>query len=402
VHRRDRSHTHGWLAAAAFGACLLVAGLLPLGAGGAEPRRTVVGTLLGTFKRPTYVAQAPGKPRLVFVVEQAGRVMLLRDGAPLATPFLDIRGIVLGPPDPGAGSEEGLLSIAFPPDYQQSGRFYVYFTNKDQAIEVDEFRVSPSDPRVADRTTRRRVIRIAHSQAQNHNGGQLQFGPRALLYFATGDGGAGQLANARDLESLLGKVIRIDPLPHAGRPYRIPRSNPYVGIPNRRPQIYAYGLRNPWRFSFDGKRIAIADVGQYSWEEVDMLPVPDARGVNFGWPKYEGDSLYPGNPPGPDPPDPPTFPLFTYPHEGGRCAIIGGYVVRDPSLPDLLGRYIYGDLCTGELRSFIPHVHAQEAVDDEPVGNIAGPEVTTFGEGLAGQIYYAERTGNVYQLVETP
>jgi glucose/arabinose dehydrogenase len=402
VHGKDPSHVHGWVAAATLAACLLAAALVPLGAGGATASGTVEGSLLGSYDHPTYVTQAPGDPQLVFVVEQPGRVMLIRNGQPLAQPFLDIRDLVFSVSDPGGDVEQGLLSIAFPPDYQQSGRFYAYFTNDDQAVEVDEFHVSPTDPEVADPASRRQVITIPHSNAPNHNGGQLQFGPNGhLLFFGTGDGGAGQLANARDLTSLLGKLIRIDPLPHGGQPYRIPPSNPYVGVPDRRPEIYAYGLRNPFRFSFDGGRIAIADVGRSKWEEVDMLPVADVSGVNFGWPKYEGDSLFAHNPPGPDPPDPPTFPLFVYPHDGGRCAIIGGYVVHDPSLPSLLGRYIYGDLCTGELRSFIPHVGAQEAVDDAPVG-ISGSEITTFGEGLAGQIYYAERTGNVYQLVETP
>ena len=402
MHRRDPSRARHGLAVAALGAALLVAAVLPLGAGGAARPPRIEGALLGTFDQPTFVTQAPGEPQLVFVVEQPGRVMLVRDGQELATPFLDIQDLVLSVADSGGGGEEGLLSIAFPPDYQQSRLFYVYFTNNNQAVEIDEFHVSKTDPEVADPTTRRRVIAIPHANAQNHNGGQLQFGPNGhLLYFATGDGGAGQLANARDLQSLLGKLIRIDPRPDGGQLYGIPHTNPYVGIPDRRPEIYAYGLRNPFRFSFDGRRIAIGDVGQGSWEEVDMLPVSDVSGANFGWPKWEGDVLYPGNPSGPDPPDPPTFPLFVYPHEGGRCAIIGGYVVRDPSLPSLYGRYLYGDLCTGEIRSFIPHVNAQQAVDDAPVG-IAGQPITTFGEGLDGEIYYAERAGNVYQLLETP
>jgi glucose/arabinose dehydrogenase len=373
------------------------------GTGQARSTVTVQPVHLGNFQRPTYITQAPGASGLVFVVEQPGRVRLLRLGVKLARPFLDIRDIVLGPGDAGAGSEEGLLSIAFPPDYQQSGRFYVYFTNNAQAIEVDEFQVSPADPEVADRTTRRRVIRIPHSAAQNHNGGQLYFGPSSdLLYFATGDGGAGQSANARELDNLLGKVIRIDPRQHGTEPYRVPSTNPYVGVSGRRPEIFAYGLRNPFRFSFDGNRMAIADVGQSSWEEVDMLPLADVRGANFGWPKYEGDSLYPNNPPGPDPPDPPTFPLFTYPHTGSRCAIIGGYVIRDAALPSLLGRYIYGDHCSGEVRSFIPNVRTQEAVDDSPVGTLSAPELTSFGQGNAGQIYYALQTGQVYRLKETP
>src|SRR5262249_36910858 len=163
---------------------------LPLGAGAAQ-RRTIEADLLGTFDSPTFVTQAPGEPQLVFVVEQPGRVMLLQNGKRLATPFLDIQDLVLSVADAGGGGEEGLVSIAFPHDYQQSGLFYVYFTNNSQAIEIDEFHVSATDPQVADRSSRRRVITIPHASEQNHNGGQLEFGPNGhLLYFATGDGGA--------------------------------------------------------------------------------------------------------------------------------------------------------------------------------------------------------------------
>jgi glucose/arabinose dehydrogenase len=360
------------------------------------------GALLGEFDRPMYVTQAPGEPNLVFVVELTGRVMLLRNGEPRTKPFLDIQDLVLAPPT-GAG-DQGLLSIAFPPDYQQTHLFYVYFTDRRGAIEVDEFRTSPSNPLVALRSTRRQVIRIPHALSDQHYGGQLQFGPGGLLYFATGDGAAGRGGKpvaARKLDRLLGKVVRIDPRAHGGEPYRVPTTNPYVGDPDRRPEIFAYGLRNPWRFSFDGGRIAIGDVGQASWEEVDMLPISAARGANFGWPQYEGDTLWPGNPAGFPAPDPPTFPMFAYAHTDGRCAIIGGYVVHDPSLPDLAGRYIYGDHCTGEIRSFIPHVGSQQATDDAPVGSVTAPEMTTFGEGIDGQIYYAELHGDVFQLEET-
>jgi glucose/arabinose dehydrogenase len=398
VHAGKHLCPRSWRLAAGLAAVVALAAALTAGAAGAASG-TFQGVRLGTFDKPMDVTQAPGEPNLVFVVEEKGKVMLLRNGQPLAHPFLDITNLVLAPPT-GAG-DQGLLSIAFPPDYQQSHRFYVYFTDHQGASVVDEFQTSAQNPVVARRSTRRQVIRIPHAASDQHYGGQLQFGPDGLLYFATGDGGSTPAA-ARKLDNLLGKVIRIDPRAHGSEPYRIPTANPYVGDPDRRPEIFAYGLRNPWRFSFDGRSIAIGDVGAGNWEEVDMLPIGTARGANFGWPQYEGDVPWPGNPGGPVAPDPPTFPMFTYAHTGGRCAIIGGYVVHDPNLPDLAGRYIYGDLCTGEVRSFVPHVGSQQATDDAPVGSVSAPEMTTFGEGIDGQIYYAELpSGDVFQLEET-
>lgn len=344
---------------------------------------------IGTFESPTYVAVAPGKRNFLFVVERRGRIQLLRNEVRTARPFLNIENIVL------AGGEQGLLSVAFPPDYDSSGRFYVAFTNKRGNIEIDEFMRS-ANPRRADRRSRRRVLVIRHPDATNHNGGQLQFGPDGHLYISTGDGGnvfpRGEAA--RDLKSLLGKILRINPRPGARRPYRIPRSNPFVGQPGRRNEIFAYGLRNPWRFSFDGNRIAIGDVGQGQREEVNLLHRRDAAGANFGWPEYEGDLVFDEDRPGPHPP---TFPMFVYGHGGGHCAITGGYVVRDRNLPALLGRYLYSDYCTGEIRSFKPRVRLQQARGDRPTG-IVLPLLSSFGEGFGGKIYAAQISGKVWHL----
>jgi len=206
---------------------------------------------------------------------------------------------------------------------------------------------------------------------------------------------------ARDLESLLGKILRIRPVETGGRPYGIPAGNPFVGREGR-DEIFAYGLRNPWRFSFDRGRIAIADVGQGLQEEVNLLPNRDASGVNFGWPQFEGDLVFDSTRPGPDPA---TFPLFVYDHSDGRCAIIGGYIVRDPSLPALRGRYLYGDSCTGEIRSFIPwtipQTGEQVAVRDVPAG-ITLPRLSTFGVGFGGKIYAAQISGEVWRLDPPP
>ena len=389
---------------------LALAGLVALGAllasasfGGSGVRAggpAFHGELVGTFVRPTHVTAEPSHPDLLYVVEQRGTVVALRDERRLSERFLDIRDIVLAQNDPGGGTEQGLLSIAFPPDHADSGLFYVFFTNGDGDIEVDEFERSAADPAVADPASRRTVIVIPHRDAQNHNGGQLQFGPGGFLFFATGDGGASTRLrgiHARDPESLLGKLIRIDPRRRGARPYRSPNTNPYVGVAGR-DEIYSYGLRNPYRFSFEGNRLALGDVGQVSREEVNVLGAGQARGANFGWPEYEGDLLWAPDLPGADPP---TFPMHVYSHDSGGCAVIGGYVVRDPGLPALGGRYLYGDFCLGQLRSFVPNVALQEARGDAPLG-VAAPQLNTFGQGVGGQIYYALLSGEVFRLEAGP
>ena len=346
---------------------------------------------IGTFKNPVHVAVAPGASRLLFVVERPGRIRVLRDHVKLSRPFLDIADIVLGLPDAGAGGEEGLLSVAFAPDYAASGRLYVCFTNRDGNVEVDEFRRMAGSSTQADRTTRRRVLVIPHPTAGNHNGGQLAFGPDGYLYISVGDGGGGQPPGepAHKLDNLLGKILRIDPRRDGMRAFTVPSDNPFVGRPGR-DEIFAYGLRNPWRFAFDGMRLALSDVGQQSLEEVNILTIGDARGANFGWPQYEGDEVFDATRPGPDAP---TFPIFTYAHTQDRCAIIGGFVVRGRRLPSLRGRYIYGDACTGEVRSFVPNVATQDASDDRPIGVAALPGLSSFGRGLHGRIYLAQTTG---------
>jgi glucose/arabinose dehydrogenase len=350
--------------------------------------------LIGNFAGPTHVAVAPGQPRLLFVVERPGRIQVLRDEVQLPRPFLDIADLVLGQPDPGAGNEEGLLSVAFPPNYDSSGRFYVIFTNNDGNVELNEFMRSANNSARADRGSRRVVLVIPHPGATNHNGGQLQFGPDGRLYISVGDGGAGPPRGepARDLNSLLGKILRIDPLPGPAGPYRIPRSNPFVG--EGRGEVFAYGLRNPWRFSFDGGRIAIGDVGQFRREEINFLRLRDARGVNFGWPQYEGNLVFDDTRPGPHPAK---FPIRVYGHGGNRCAVVGGYVVRDPNLAALVGRYLYGDACTGVIRSFIPRVGVQQAADDRATGLML-PRISSFGQGFGGKLYTTQITGEVFRL----
>jgi hypothetical protein len=248
------------------------------------------------------------------------------------------------------------------------------------------------------------VIRIPHPVNANHNGGQMQF-LGDLLYFGTGDGGSGgdPPNNAQNKEVLLGKLLRIDPRPSGGRPYTVPASNPFVGKPGR-DEIYSYGLRNPFRFSFDrvsGRqpRIAIGDVGQNRFEELDYTTVAAASGANFGWDAFEGFHAYEDENSGTPDPGGTTKPIFAYSHSrgGGSCSIIGGYVVADRRLRSLYKRYVYADLCEGQIRSLVPHL--RRAAHDHRVGlHVSSP--TSFGEDDRHHLYVASLEGPVYRIVE--
>lgn len=380
----------------------LAAGLLALSlalpaCGSAKPPDAGVGLKrVGSFDEPVYVTGAPGFPKLLFVVEQGGRIEVTRSGRRVGHPFLDISGLVQ------SGGERGLLSVAFPPDYPRSRRFYVYYTDHAGNIRVDEFR-RKSATRAA-RGSRRAVIDIPHPVNANHNGGQLQF-LGDLLYLGTGDGGSGgdPPNNAQNTDVLLGKLLRIDPRPSHGRPYSIPPDNPFAGGKGGRPEIYSYGLRNPFRFSFDRvsdpgqPRLAIGDVGQSRFEEVDYTTVAGAAGANFGWDAFEGFAPYRDENSGTPDPGGTVKPIFAYPHSrAGSCSVIGGYVVGDPRLPSLHGRYVYADLCEGQLRSLVPRLH--EVVGDRPLGlRVSSP--SSFGEDDRGRIYVCSLEGPVYRLV---
>ena len=367
------------------------------GKGAAAAHRTDKGVGLkriGEFESPVYVTGAPGFPRLLFVVEQGGTVRVLRGGHKLGRPFLDIHDLI------SSGGERGLLSIAFPPDYKRSRRFYVYYTDPQGNIRVDELK-RRSATRAA-RDSRRAVIEIPHPVNANHNGGQLQFLGN-LLYLGTGDGGSGgdPPNNAQNRDSLLGKLLRIDPRPSHGKPYSIPADNPFVGRPGR-DEIYSYGLRNPFRFSFDtvsasSPRIAIGDVGQNRVEEIDYRTVPSASGANFGWDAFEGFSPYREENGGTPDPGGTVKPIFAYPHSrGNSCSIIGGYVVGDRHLPSLYKRYVYADLCEGRLRSLLPGL--RRATGERELG-LAVSTPSSFGEDTHGHVYVASLDGPVYRLV---
>jgi glucose/arabinose dehydrogenase len=378
------------LRAAAVLAAIALAGLTACGAGGSQEderagtrEARVAGKgvglkQIGSFEDPVYVTGAPGYPKLLFVVEQGGEVRVLRGGRKLGTPFLDVSGLI------SFGGERGLLSIAFPPDYKDSGRFYVYYTDPQGDIKVDEFK-RKSATRAA-RGSRRAVVEIPHRANSNHNGGQLQFLGN-LLYFGTGDGGSGgdPPNNAQNRQSRLGKLLRIDPRRSGAQP-----------------EIYSYGLRNPFRFSFDRvtasqPRIVIGDVGQNRVEEIDYTTVAAAKGANFGWDAFEGSSPYRDENSGTPDPGGTVKPIFAYPHSrGGSCTVIGGYVVGDRRLRSLYKRYVYADLCEGELRSLVPHLRG--ASNDRKLGlSVSTP--SSFGEDTRGRIYVASLEGPVYRLV---
>jgi glucose/arabinose dehydrogenase len=348
---------------------------------------------VGTFTQPVYATAPPGDTRRVMVVEQRGRIMVVRDGRTLAAPFLDIRSRVL---DSG---EQGLLSVAFPPDYATSRRFYVYRTARDGTTnDVVEFRRSRSNPNRADPDSARIVLRMANLEA-NHNGGLLMFRPNGLLYVGTGDGGSGgdphgAVGNGQDLGSLLGKILRIDPRASGGRRYTVPRSNPFVGRGGARAEIYAYGLRNPWRFSFDRRTgaLAIGDVGQGVVEEIDYMRPGHAAGVNFGWRVWEGRrKQFPT-----EAARGAVFPVIEHTHAEGFCAITGGYVVRDRAVPSLFGRYVYSDLCDSQIR--VTTLRPGSAPRGTPLALPALKSVVSFGEDARGRVYVVSIAGPVYRL----
>jgi glucose/arabinose dehydrogenase len=338
------------------------------------------------FDKPTLVAAPEGAGDLAFVVEREGRVKLLEGERKRGT-FLNMERWV-----GCCRIETGMFSIAFPPDYERTRRFYVYFTNKQENIEIDEFKRSKNHARKADRGSRRKLIEIKQTGPVNHNGGTVAIGPDGMLYAATGDGGRfdDPSTNGQRKGSLLGKLLRIDPRKGKRRPYRIPRSNPYVGEKGQN-EIYARGLRNPFRFSFDGNRILIADVGQNRREEVDIERLKKARGANFGWPAFEGTLRFRPMRIGHH-----DKPAHQYSHSGGACSITGGNVIRDPRLGGLRGRYIYGDYCSGFIRTFIPRPAGSRK--DNSLG-VSANGVVGFGTDARDRTYVVEiNSGQVSRL----
>jgi glucose/arabinose dehydrogenase len=341
---------------------------------------------------PVFLAAPNDDPRQ-FIVERGGRVRVMENSVVLARPFLDIARRV------SATGEGGLLSLAFDPLYASNGYFYVLYTDLQHNIVLERWRTS-SNPYLADTASSLVILRIAHPVYTNHYGGLVAFGPDGYLYLGTGDGGGtgDPQGNAQNPGSLLGKLLRIDVRgASAVKPYAIPPSNPYSGQSGRRPEIWASGLRNPWRFAFDGPRLYLADEGQDRREEVNIALVTEA-GLNYGWNLMEGSLCFsqaacvrPGL----------TLPAFEYDDgDANGCAIIGGYVYRGQALPELDGHYFYSDYCGGYLRSI-------RATDDGVleqrswnVNGLIGP-VVSFGQDGQGGLYVISARGRIYKIERT-
>lgn len=337
------------------------------------------------LEQPTYLTAPPGDPRL-FVVEQDGRIRIIENGQLLAQPFLDIRGRVT------AGGEQGLLSMAFHPDYGTNGQFYVNFTGSGGATRVERYTVS-GNPNIADPSSDHLILTVPQF-APNHNGGQLQFGPDGMLFIGMGDGGGGgdPQENGQNRDTLLGALLRIDV--DGGGPYAIPPDNPYVGMAAARPEIWGIGLRNPWRFSFDRTDglLYVADVGQNRIEEINAVAA-DQGGVNYGWNIMEGSECF----------EPEigcdrsglTPPVHEYPTSSG-CAVTGGYAYRGSAIPEIVGTYFYADYCTGRVSSFRMVDGVATEHRDWALGSLGN--VSSFGEDSSGELYIVDRGGRVFRL----
>lgn len=332
---------------------------------------------------PIGIANAGDGSGRLFVIERAGRIRVVDGGQLLPKPFLNITDRV------GANSSErGLLGLAFHPNYKENGYFYVNYTDTSGNTVIARFQVT-SDPNVADPASEKKLIGV-QQPFPNHNGGSVVFGPDGYLYLGLGDGGSGgdPYGNGQSTNTLLGKILRIDV--NGGDPYAIPADNPFANGGGN-PEIWAYGLRNPWRFSFDSVTgdLYIGDVGQDRWEEIDFLPAGSPGGANFGWNAMEGKHSYNGS-------DSPSFvaPVIDYSHGDNGCSVTGGYVYRGPSLPEWNGVYFYGDYCTGKVWGLLKGDSGWQSAFLFDTGT----SISSFGVDENGEIYLAWYGGGIFRL----
>ena len=369
---------------------LTVAAVTPAGTRAAEVRLV---TVASGFDRPLFVTSAGDGSERLFVVEQGGRIRIVDAGKVLDPPFLDITGIV----NDGA-AERGLLGLAFHPDYETNGHFYVHFNDASGDVVIARYTVS-DDPDLADATSQKVILTIRHREADNHNGGMLAFGPDdGYLYIAVGDGGSGQSGNAQKKSKLLGKILRIDvDESSGGRAYAIPADNPFVERRKARPEIWAYGLRNPFRFSFDRQTgdMFIGDVGQNAWEEIDF-GLPGQGGLNYGWHIMEGSHCF--KPPKDCKKRGLTLPIHEYSHDVGNV-VTGGYVYRGIAMPELDGTYVFTDFGSRDLwgltRDETGNWERSVLFHSEDRLNIA-----SFGEGDAGELFAVDLLAGTLSRIE--
>jgi glucose/arabinose dehydrogenase len=337
---------------------------------------------------PLSLTSPPGDDRL-FVVEKGGAIRVLKGGTLLEVPFLDLTSKVLS-----TGGEQGLLGLAFFPDYASSGRFIVHYNDLAGNTRVSLLRVS-DDPNRADPASESLVL-ANQKPGPAHNGGQILFGPDGFLYIGLGDGADDDQGRGQSLKDLFGSILRID-VSSLGAPYTVPPDNPFVGIAGDRPEVWSYGFRNPWRFSFDRATgdLYVGDVGESKWEEVDYASAAEGagRGVNYGWSLMEGRHCFRQ---GCDQAGL-TLPVVEYGHTDG-CAVISGYVYRGAAIPALQGNYFYADYCRGWVRSF--RMEGGMAVEETDWPALRpGGQVTSFGEDAAGELYLLTQQGGVFKIV---
>jgi glucose/arabinose dehydrogenase len=344
------------------------------------------------FSRPLYVTHAGDGSGRLFVVEQSGAIRVIKDSTVLGQPFLDVSGLISRQALEGGYTERGLLGLAFHPDYAENGLFYINYTDLNGHTVISRYTVSADNPDRADATSAAPLLFVEQPYA-NHNGGHLAFGPDGYLYISLGDGGSGgdPLGSGQNLATLLGKILRIDVTIAEG--YSIPPDNPFVGRADARPEIWAWGLRNVWRFSFDRATgdLYLADVGQNQWEEVNFQPAASAGGENYGWNAYEGTHVYSGQPAA----SAVVAPVLEYNHSAGRCSVTGGYVYRGERIPALQGVYLYGDWCSGTIWSA---TRAAGGAWETVVSLESGRSISSFGEDEAGELYVVDHSGAVLRL----
>jgi len=349
--------------------------------------------IAGNLLQPVFITHAGDGSGRIFIVEKQGLIKIYQNGGVLPNPFLDVSGQIL------TAGEQGLLSLAFPPGFASKGYFYVYYTNLAGDNNVSRFHVSP-DPNIADAASEEIILTLPHPTYTNHNGGQLAFGPLdGFLYIGTGDGGSGG-GNSQEGLSLLGKILRIDVEsgPGAGTPYQIPADNPFVGVAGYREEIWALGLRNPWRFSFDRSTgdLYIGDVGQATYEEIDFQDATSTGGENYGWNILEGPACYiPST--GCTPPANYVAPIHYYDHTVGN-AVTGGYVYRGTSYPVLQGIYIYADEVTGKIWG----LRRNGAGWTNSLLLDVNFSIATFGEDEAGNLYVGDFTNGLAYRLKSP
>lgn len=340
---------------------------------------------VATFEQPVALVES-SDGLATYIAEQSGRVRVLGSSRANIGTALDISGEI------SSGGEQGLLGIALSPD---DSLLYVNFTDEEGDTHIVEYAMLHGR---ADPESRRELL-FVDQPYPNHNGGHLTFGPDGLLYIGLGDGGSGgdPNGNAQSLRTLLGKILRIDPRPSAGLPYSIPPDNPFVGRAfegedSARPEIWAYGLRNPWRFSFDRSTgdLWIGDVGQGEYEEINHAPRASKGGENYGWDRLEGNERFEGTPPSNH-----VRPVFTYRHSGGNCSVTGGFVYRGSQIPSLQGAYVFGDFCVGKLRALRL---GASGVTEEHTFDIGVEQLSSFAQGRAGRLYVLSLAGDVLSI----